>query len=205
MVVRLLAIAIVIAAAASIAWTCLTAGHQAEAILFLTPPARSINDIESRLVPARSSILSDGSLRAMLETKRLYEAERPRLPEEDLIGMMRRDISVAVIGPNEIRVRYVNANAEAAVRGCRELMDRLVAEDTRLARESVKQELQFAEDELARARKEASRDAQANAYLQLASQKVAEARWNVAAAQDGFLPRLSVKEPPRATVAWRGD
>jgi hypothetical protein len=99
--------------------------------LFIEPRRGSATDWINE---ATVYVLSKRSLRGIIESEGLYKRELERLPMEDLIEKMRRDIQVEKIGQvgtvKEIRVSFRHEDGAAAELTTRALMDSMISPRT---------------------------------------------------------------------------
>jgi hypothetical protein len=79
-------------------------------------------------------VFSRSSLRGIIEREGLYKRELERLPMEDVIEKMRRDIQIEKIGEvgslKEVRISFRHEDGGAAERTTRALMDSMVSPRT---------------------------------------------------------------------------
>ncbi len=76
--------------------------------------------LEARLDTLKEQVLSHDRLWGLIETLRLYEDERKTLTREEVVGLMRKDISITLVrgwsarGPGAFRVEYETGRPEVA-------------------------------------------------------------------------------------------
>jgi hypothetical protein len=99
--------------------------------LFIEPKRGSATDWINE---ATTYVLSRSSLRGIIEAEGLYKRELERLPMEDLIEKMRRDVQIERIGQvgavKEVRVSFRHEDGAAAELTTRALMDRMSSSRT---------------------------------------------------------------------------
>lgn len=168
-------------AASGLALLFVPVEYRSEARLTLHPPHLDHRlPLESRIGPLRQSVLARQTVVLMIQSSSLYMKERERMHVEDVVPLMRASMNLAlrtVNGRTQLVVTYSAADPDAANRGCREIVDRILAEDSRLIDSTAQSALLFAEQQLARAEKNLANDPASRAYRDLAARRVAEARW----------------------------
>lgn len=147
--------------------------YVSEAVLRVSPPAASENfypspasrvSLSDRLASMQQSILSRNNLTGMIQSFDLYRRERARLPMEDVIERMRRDIAVSGLTAQAgssgqarslvFRVGFSYANRFDAHKVTQSLVSRFMDESAREQRILADSVNQFLRDEFDRAQVE---------------------------------------------------
>lgn len=101
------------------------------------------SDLEARIGSIREQILSSGELKNIINSFNLYQAERKTMFEEEILDLMRRDISIELVTvgnrrdphPAAFRIGYQGSNPEIVAKVANKLTD-LYVEQNLKTRES---------------------------------------------------------------------
>jgi polysaccharide chain length determinant protein (PEP-CTERM system associated) len=112
-------------------------------------------DLNSRLAIIKEQIMSRTRLQPLIERLGLYKDEVGRVPMEDLIERMRRDIAVKAIRPAEvathlpgITISFTADRARLAQQVCTEITSMLISENLRSREQSAEGTTDFIKTEL---------------------------------------------------------
>lgn len=122
------------AGTALVAWN-LPNRYRSETVILVVPQrvpesyvrATVTSDISDRLRTIREQILSRTRLEVIIKDLNLYAYERARMPMEDVVERMRRDVVVDIVKGNSFRVAYTCDNPKNAM----QVAERLASEFTK--------------------------------------------------------------------------
>src|SRR5579884_1086652 len=117
-------------------------------------------DIRNRLGTLSQQILSATRLQKIIDTLNLYPVERKKLPREDVITMMRRDISVNVLSDfgggqdlQAFRIRYSGRDPRLVAQVTNELASLFIEENLKAREQQATGTTEFLENQLQETRK----------------------------------------------------
>lgn len=109
--------------------------------------------IEDRLATLSDQILSRSRLERIILDLNLYPAQRADLPMEDVVQMMRGDISVKTEGKESFRISYVSRDAKTAQKTTDRLASLFIEENLRDRENMAEDTNQFLDSQLEDARR----------------------------------------------------
>ena len=158
--------AVVLAATAFVAWPFLPKRYQSGTTITVVPqrvpesyvPPTATQKIEDRLRSLQAQMLSRTNLERIIRDSDLYPSERKRLPMEDVVEMMRRDVEIQIMG-DTFRVAYVSQNPKQAMDVAGRLTSILLNEGMQDRQALAAMTSDFLEDQLANTRRDFAENA----------------------------------------------
>ncbi len=171
--------------------------YRSQSRLMLIPSAKDPAwALETRARHVRRAVLSSEMLHKIIQAQTLRDGDRARMPLEDVIIGVRRDIGIDLSQHGEtLIVSYSSKHRDEVVRGCREVVERVLGEDVRATREIASNLLTLAEHRVSLAA-QSKRNVLDRAFYELAIKKRSEAAWLVSEIDSESFPRLVVTAPP---------
>jgi len=159
--------AVVLAATAFVAWPFLPKRYQSGTTITVVPqrvpesyvPPTATQKIEDRLRSLQAQMLSRTNLERIIRDSDLYPSERKRLPMEDVVEKMRRDVEIQIMG-DTFRVAYVSQNPKQAMDVAGRLTSILLNEGMQDRQALAAMTSDFLEDQLANTRRDFAENAQ---------------------------------------------
>jgi polysaccharide chain length determinant protein (PEP-CTERM system associated) len=111
------------------------------------------SNIEDRLATLRDQILSRSRLERIILDLGLYQPLRSKLPMEDVVQRMRKDIDVKVEGKDSFRVTYISQDAGTAQKTTERLASLFIEENLRDRENLAEDTNQFLDSQLEDARR----------------------------------------------------
>lgn len=147
--------------------------YVSRALIRVTPPqipdrlvqSTVTAEMNQRINTMAQAILSRGALTNLVNTMNLYPRDRRRLPMEDVIENMRKDIKIGAVGQvanagtaadqkvNAFQISFAYENRLLAQKVCQDLVSKFIDENVRFRSSATLQTLEFMKDNLEERRK----------------------------------------------------
>lgn len=110
--------------------------------------------IEDRLNTISQQIMSRRNLEKIVEKFHLYQQEKAALSQEEIFGLMRKDIEVRVMGKDAFTLAYVGSDPKTVMGVTNTLASLFIEENLKVREEQAEGTSEFLENELAEAAKQ---------------------------------------------------